>query len=81
MTTKPHRREEPDLLCRLINFVLLQWIGLRLSRRMRFHPPGAFDRNEPCELVQTGWRIERWIWPLSGWWFGYRWIARRPDLL
>lgn len=23
------------------------------------------------------WKIMRWVWPLTGWWSDYRWIARR----
>lgn len=33
----------------LLNFLVLQWFGVRLAR----------------------------VWPLTGWWSKYRWIARR----
>lgn len=27
--------------------------------------------------VKTSWKLARWVWPLTGWWSPYRWIARR----
>jgi hypothetical protein len=26
--------------------------------------------------ARTRWTILRWVWPLTGWWSDYRWIAR-----
>ena len=48
--------------------------------------------TEQCELPQprgrwwsrhaprdgrVSWSLLRWVWPLTGWWSAYRWIARR----
>lgn len=27
---------------------------------------------------KVSWSLLRWVWPLTGWWSDYRWIARRP---
>lgn len=27
--------------------------------------------------VHVRWFLLRWVWPLTGWWSDYRWIARR----
>lgn len=47
-----------------LNFVVLQWFGVRLVR------VSADGRT-------IGWRVWRWIVPLTGWWSDYRWLARR----
>lgn len=28
-------------------------------------------------FITVGWTWLRWVWPLTGWWSDYRWIARR----
>lgn len=48
-----------------LNFLVLQWFGLRLGRIVDI----ATQRT-------VGWRVLRWVWPLTGWWTPYRWIAR-----
>jgi len=65
----------------VLNFAVLQWFGVRLARvteqRTRFVGTGTFLIAE-VELVRVtvGWKLLRWIWPLTGWWSDYRWIAR-----
>jgi hypothetical protein len=69
----------------LLNFVLLQWFGVRLARvyhlaGARIRPldiPSGSVELEPI-VTHRSWRVLRWIWPLTGWWSDYRWIARRP---
>ena len=66
-----------------LNFAVLQWFGVRLAPswtpsdddepRGRWWSSGAPARSTPVR-----WRLLRWIWPLTGWWSSYRWIARRP---
>lgn len=73
----------------VLNFVVLQWFGLRLARVKL--PPGVIGyrvtrRVQAGELLTfsdvTGagrcqwWTLLRWIWPLTGWWSDYRWIRR-----
>lgn len=56
----------------LLNFVVLQWFGVRLAR--------VFQRDvwtAGSPRVFVGFRLLRWIVPLT-WWSNYRWIARRP---
>lgn len=79
----------------VLNFVVLQWFGVRLDRITELRPRGIDDLVGPVilhlgwitqqqydrvalHLVTVGYRWIRWVWPLSGWWSGYRWIARRP---
>jgi len=81
MTIKPHRREEPDWLCRLVNFFVLQWFGVRLSRRMFVEPTIAPPFDQESRFVQRGWRIERRVWPLTGWWSAYRRMDRLDTAL
>lgn len=51
----------------LLNFLLLQWFGVRLARVVQL-----VGRRR----VHRGWRLLRWVWPLTGWWSPYRWIWR-----
>ena len=66
----------------LLNFLVLQWFGVRLQ--------AAFDREEwlagprgrwwAADAPSGGaitWSLLRWVLPLTGWWSPYRWIARR----
>lgn len=48
----------------ILNFIVLQWFGVRLAR--------CLDESGK----QTGWLVLRYVWPLTGWWSPYRWIAR-----
>lgn len=71
-----------------LNFLVLQWLGVRLARVVERREAGSLT---PCGTIQiatdiTGskrhwktvrWTLLRWIWPLTGWWSTYRWIARR----
>jgi hypothetical protein len=74
----------------LLNFLVLQWFGVRLARVIERRPiPGDLagammktagwitDDDYRCRAVPVGWQWLRWIWPLTGWWSPYRWIARR----
>lgn len=75
----------------LLNFGVLQWFGVRLARVIERRPiPGDLVgatlvkmgditvEQYRCRTVTVGWKVLRWIWPLTGWWSDYRWIARRP---
>jgi hypothetical protein len=75
----------------LLNFIVLQWFGVRLQAS--FDPDEAgFDRATKTWRVRPGrwwskyappagacvsWDLLRWVWPLTGWWSDYRWISRR----
>jgi hypothetical protein len=70
----------------LVNWCVLQWFGVRLARQVEHRPcwtrsleAGEVVRPGDIELrsVPVGWTVQRWIWPLTGWWNDYRWIARR----
>jgi hypothetical protein len=67
----------------VLNFVVLQWFGVRLARVMELRMFAAEDiaANEvgwiEMRPVTVGWRVMRWLWPLTGWWSDYRWIAKR----
>ncbi len=83
----------------LLNFLLLQWFGVRLAvRRVTLTASADFARRGDAvctyaDGVTQYWRVERvdsrtqvtlcsrsllrWVWPLTGWWSDYRWIARR----
>lgn len=73
-----------------LNFFVLQWFGVRLERFGERRPiPGDIagawlfalgditEQQYRSQIVWTGWRLLRWVWPLTGWWSDYRWIARR----
>lgn len=74
----------------LLNFLVLQWFGVRLARITEQRPiPGdmvgrflvamgdiTVDQYR-CRTVTVGWTVLRWAWPLTGWWSAYRWIGRR----
>lgn len=77
----------------LLNFLVLQWFGLRLARVCRVERyfsrgdvvgplllrMGWISRDDMLKRhVTVGWKLLRWVWPLTGWWSDYRWIARRP---
>lgn len=85
----------------LLNFLVLQWFGVRLTRwyvdmaglgldvyrvgdrvgastsdgRSHQWRIVAKDDDVHARLSRLG--IRRWIWPLTGWWSDFRWIARR----
>lgn len=63
----------------LLNFVALQWFGVRLARVTcsQCRCTVLTMREIDC-LFHPRWRVLRWVWPLTGWWSRYRWIARRP---
>lgn len=46
----------------ILNFVLLQWLGVRLAR--------VVDDDDG----ETSWAVLRWIIPLTGWWSPYRYL-------
>ncbi len=62
----------------LLNFLVLQWLGVRLARvtcpncnRIRINVWAyrcKYHRRTTLLL---------WVLPLTGWWSEYRWIARR----
>jgi hypothetical protein len=56
----------------LLNFLVLQWFGVRLARISVGRPDGRGG----VRSTTVGHRWMRWIWPLTGWWSDYRWIAR-----
>jgi len=53
----------------VLNFLALQWFGVRLER----HALYALGLRRP---VRVEWRLRRWVWPLTGWRPGFCWIAR-----
>lgn len=70
----------------LVNFLVLQWFGVRLARVVekravwaRAVKAGELVTAADIEhrTVTVGWELLRWIWPLTGWWSDFRWIARR----
>lgn len=67
----------------LLNFCVLQWFGVRLARVTQRVPPGmwwnylSIDEREAWVRGHTRHKLLRWIWPLTGWWTSYRYIARR----
>jgi hypothetical protein len=66
----------------LLNFLLLQWLGVRLQvafqREALSGPMGRWwSRYAPARPAAVSWSLLRWVWPLTGWWSDYRWIARR----
>jgi len=76
-----------------LNFIVLQWFGVRLARCYATElrcgrivnavvmPGGAVSVGSQWHRgrrVQVGWKLMRWIVPLTGWWSDFRWIARRP---
>jgi len=76
----------------LLNFLVLQWFGFRLQAEIDtrlaidvvtgeelplYHRGRWWSRYAPREGRVT-WSLLRWVWPLTGWWSPYRWIARRP---
>jgi hypothetical protein len=57
----------------VLNFVVLQWFGVRLGAvRQR-----ALCGDHPRCYRHVRWILLRWVWPLTGWWSDFRWIARR----
>lgn len=66
----------------LLNFIVLQWFGVRLARVVEVRKyendeSFGFGLNARRQRVTVGWTVLRWIWPLTGWWNDFRWIARR----
>jgi hypothetical protein len=71
----------------LLNFVVLQWFGVRLQasyddmakgfdRANRTGHAGTrpgrwYSRFAPPRGVPITWSLRRWIWPLTGWWSEY----------
>lgn len=58
-----------------LNFFVLQWFGVRLARVRVGHSDGQGGTR----MVTVNHCWLRWIWPLTGWWSDYVWIARRPN--
>jgi hypothetical protein len=56
---------------RLLNFLVLQWFGVRLARWYVKVPDVTV--SEFGRLLER--TLMRWIWPLTGWWSDYRWIS------
>lgn len=77
----------------MLNFVVLQWFGVRLQasfddvaagfdRATKTWRPGVvpgrwWSLSAPPRGVPVSWSLLRWVWPLTGWWSRYRWIAGR----
>lgn len=56
----------------LLNFVVLQWFGVRLARcEIR-----ALALRRP---VRVEYRLLRWIVPLTGWWSDYIYMTGRAS--
>ena len=68
----------------LLNFVVMQWFGVRLyfgwakppvTGSAQTTPHGRWwSPHAPPRGVGVVWGHDRWIWPLTGWWSRYRWI-------
>jgi hypothetical protein len=60
----------------LLNFVVLQWFGVRLTACCDTAGPDAARGRWWSAAAPTGgrvwWRFTRWVWPLTGWWSSYR---------
>lgn len=56
----------------MLNFLLLQWFGVRLAKARDLHPADWF-----ATWRDPRWMVIRWVWPMTGWWSRYRYIARR----
>jgi len=85
----------------LLNFIVLQWFGVRLAREgaalesnaaSRFYKGSVICINSDgrtrtyrvvdsteTSLTLARWRLLRWVWPLTGWWSAYRWIAKKAS--
>lgn len=65
----------------VLNFVVLQWFGVRLARTIWREEVPRYCYGSTTMVYTTdiferrGWRLLRWIVPLTGWWSDYRWIA------
>lgn len=57
-----------------VNFIVLQWFGLRLTRILAGHKDEPGGTQAAARTI--GWATTRWVWPLTGWWSDYRWIRR-----
>ncbi len=67
----------------ILNFLVLQWFGVRLqaefNREAWFKGPrGRWWAGDAPSSGPIAWSLLRWVWPLTGWWSGYRYISRRP---
>lgn len=80
-----------------LNFVVLQWFGMRLGKcfelrerfvratHLSYTPDGGISMGYQCdeqsardvERVFVGYRLLRWIVPLTGWWSDFVYIKRR----
>lgn len=59
----------------LLNFLVLQWFGVRLGRKTL---RGRSSNGDTTTIEsEQRWVVARWIWPLTGWWSKYRYIRRR----
>jgi hypothetical protein len=45
-----------------LNFIVLQWLGVRLQRSLAYRD-GAWCHDQ--------WNLRRWVLPLTGWWSRY----------
>jgi hypothetical protein len=77
----------------LLNFLVLQWFGVRLARvyvavqidrgidHVAAVRGGGYSVARRVDLspdrIPHGWTLQRWVWPLTGWWSPYRWLWRR----
>jgi hypothetical protein len=66
----------------LLNFALPQWLGVRLQAEFDRGawlrgPRGRWWGADAPRHGPVRWTLLRWVWPLTGWWSGYRWIGGR----
>lgn len=66
----------------MVNFLVLQWFGVRLQAEFDREawlrgPRGRWWASDVPVEGWIAWSLLRWVWPLTGWWSAYRWIARR----
>lgn len=68
----------------IMNFVILQWFGVRIAWVFKIEDgwtSNPLDQHSGDAIagMSAGSRsinLLRWVWPLTGWWSEYRWIAR-----
>jgi len=79
------RRIAGVLLLHVMNFLVLQWFGIRLVRRVEIDvdfarlAAGEYGPGQVGTVTRViGLSTLRWVWPLTGWFGPLRYIVERP---